>query len=118
MYQDLTVWQRSMDLAVLVYQLTKKLPSDERFGIVDQLHRAVVSIPSNIAEGQGRGTKREFAHFLSIAMGSLAEVETQLLLCCRIGYLNEMLLQDAFALIEEIQKMITGLRRSIVDNNL
>ena len=80
-YQDLTVWQRAMDLVEGVYRVTKDWPKDEQYGLTNQVRRAVVSVPANIAEGQGRTSDREFARFLAIAHGSLYEVETHLLIC-------------------------------------
>ena len=87
-FKDLIVWQRAMELVVEVYQLVKKLPKEELFALSDQIRRAVISIPSNIAEGQGRSSLKEFLYFLSIAKGSKAELETQLLLCVKINYLK------------------------------
>ena len=80
-YKDLIVWQKSMSLAVKIYQIVKLLPKEELFVLSDQMRRAVVSIPSNISEGHQRNSSKEFKHFLSIAKGSLGELETQLLLC-------------------------------------
>lgn len=83
-YSDLIVWQKAMDLVVHVYEVTESFPQREVFGLTNQVRRAAVSIPSNIAEGQGRGTTKDFLHFLAIARGSLQEVETQLLLAYRL----------------------------------
>ena len=88
-YKKLIVWQKSMELVNVVYGLMKSFPKDERFRLCDQLSRAVVSIPSNIAEGNGRGSKKDYAHFLSIARGSLYETMTQLEIAANLGYLNE-----------------------------
>ena len=85
-YRDLEVWQRAMDIVEAIYRETKSFPSSEIYGLTNQIRRAAVSIPSNIAEGHGR-SEREFARFLTIARGSLAELETQLELACRIGFL-------------------------------
>tara|TARA_R110000850_G_scaffold136598_8_gene257832 strand:- start:1211 stop:1603 length:393 start_codon:yes stop_codon:yes gene_type:complete len=87
-YQQLKVWQESMLLAEMVYKSLVDLPASERFGLAEQLRRACVSIPSNIAEGAGRGSDREFVRFLQIAKGSLQELETQLLLCTRLNFLS------------------------------
>ncbi|MEO6167669.1 MAG: four helix bundle protein [Chitinophagales bacterium] len=84
-YQELIVWQKAMDYVISVYEATRKFPAEEKFGLVSQINRAVVSIPSNIAEGAGRDSKKEFAHFLSIAKGSSYEVETQLMLSKKNG---------------------------------
>lgn len=106
-YRDLIVWQKAMDLATEVYRLTKKLPKDELYALTNQLRRAAVSIPSNIAEGNGRFSQREYARFLSIARGSKSEVETQLLLCVRFGYLEQTETETALGLCTEIGKMLT-----------
>ena len=86
-YSDLVAWQRAMDLVELIYQVSGEFPKSEVYGLTSQLRRAAVSVPSNIAEGYGRSGRREFAHALSIALGSLAEVETQILIAERLGYL-------------------------------
>ena len=88
-YKKLIVWQKSMELVNVVYGLMENFPKDERFRLCDQLSRAVVSIPSNIAEGNGRGSKKDYAHFLSIARGSLYETMTQLEIAVNLGYLND-----------------------------
>ncbi len=88
-YKKLIVWQKSMELVNVVYWLMKNFPKDERFRLCDQLSRAVVSIPSNIAEGNGRGLKKDYAHFLSIARGSLYETMTQLEIAVNLGYLSK-----------------------------
>ena len=88
-YEELVVWQKAMELVRLVYQVTRRFPVDERFALTDQLRRAVVSIPSNIAEGNGRGSNKDYAHFLSIARGSLYETMTQLRIAKDLGYLDD-----------------------------
>ena len=88
-YQKLRIWLKSMELAEKIYALTSIFPKHEMYGLRSQIRRAAVSIPSNIAEGSQRGSNKEFANFISIARGSLAEVETQLILANRIGYVNE-----------------------------
>jgi four helix bundle protein len=108
-YKDLIVWQKSMDLAALVYQVTKKLPKEEMYSLTDQMRRAAVSIPSNIAEGQARNSTKEFLHFLRIAQGSKAELETQFLLCLKINYLSDSDTSEAIQLLQEIGKMLTVL---------
>ncbi|MBR5913795.1 MAG: four helix bundle protein [Selenomonadaceae bacterium] len=105
-YKDLTVWQKSMDLTVEVYQLVKLLPKEETYALADQMRRAVVSIPSNIAEGQERNSTRDFLRFLSIARGSQAELETQLQICERLNYISAEKLQIAFGLCDEVNKML------------
>lgn len=108
-YKDLIVWQKSMDLVALVYQATKTFPKEELYGLTNQVRRAVVSIPSNIAEGQARQSAAEFKNFLSIARGSLAEVETQLLIAKRLNYLPQEQLTAIMALHQEVSKMIPAL---------
>ncbi|NLB63366.1 MAG: four helix bundle protein [Fibrobacter sp.] len=112
-FKDLFVWQKSMDLVVEVYQLAKMLPKKEQYSLCDQIKRSAVSIPSNIAEGQGRKTNNEFNRFLSIANGSKAELETQLLLCVKINYLKKDEISLALNLIHDIGKMINGLQKSL-----
>ncbi|WP_454952305.1 four helix bundle protein [Capnocytophaga granulosa] len=116
-FKDLFLWQRAMDLVVEVYDLVKKLPKEELFALSDQIRRAVISIPSNIAEGQGRNSSKEFIHFLSIAKGSKAELETQLLLCVRINYLKELEIEKAMSLVEEVGKMLHSLQKRLTTNN-
>ena len=103
-YRDLAVWQLSMDLVRAVYDVMKGFPKDERFRLCDQLGRAVVSIPSNIAEGNGRESKSEYARFLGIARGSLYEVETQLEIARQLGFVADISL---------IQGQMTSIRRMI-----
>ena len=112
-YRDLEVWRRGMDLVELVYEITKPFPSDERFGLTAQLRRAAVSIPSNIAEGWGRNGRKEFRNFLKIARGSLTEVETQLIVAWRLGYLPEATLNDLLSETEIESKMLLKLIRSL-----
>ena len=114
-YQDLIVWQKSMTLAQMVYAVVKKLPKEELYALSDQIRRAVVSIPSNIAEGCARESKTELAYFLRIAKGSLAELETQLLLCSSIGYLQKQELNDIFSLLDEISRMLRALLNPMSD---
>lgn len=112
-YRDLEVWQRGMDLTERVYGLTKPFPAEEKFGLVSQLRRAAVSVPSNIAEGWGRMSTNEFVRFTKIAHGSLMEVETQLLVAQRLGYLPE---EDASDFLKETtveSKMLLALIRSL-----
>lgn len=88
-YKDLVAWQKSMDLVTAIYKAAAGFPKDELFGLTSQLRRAAVSIPSNVAEGQGRLSEKEFRHFLGQARGSLMEVETQLQIAANLGYLTE-----------------------------
>ena len=105
-YRDLIVWQKGLELATDVYRLTRNLPSHERYGLGRQLQRAAVSVPSNIAEGQARLRPAEFRQFLYHALGSLAEVDTQLLLAHNLGYLRPDSTIHAESLIIELRKMM------------
>ena len=108
-YEDLLVWQRAMDLVEEVYKLINLLPKEENFGISAQMRRAVISIPSNIAEGQARHTTKEFINFLSIANGSKSELRTQIQICIRLKYITETEAEKALALCEEVSKMLSAL---------
>ncbi len=108
-YKDLIVWQKAMDLVVEIYNLSKLLPKTETYALADQMRRAAVSIPSNIAEGQQRRTQSEFANFLAIARGSEAELETQLYICVRLSYLQREQVKSAISLCTEIGKMLNAL---------
>jgi len=112
-YEDLEVWQRGMDLAERVYLLTRAFPTDERFGLTPQLRRAAVSIPSNIAEGWGRGVTNEYLQFLRYARGSLYEVETQLRIARRNQYLSDEDLRSILALTGTLSRMPLGLMRAL-----
>ena len=116
-YKELKVWQKAMDLTVEVYKLVKLLPNEETYALSDQMRRAVVSIPSNIAEGQGRNSDKEFIQFLSIARGSLWELETQIEICLRIGYIDQSLATNTNNLIAEISKMLNALSNSLKPQN-
>jgi four helix bundle protein len=109
--KDLLIWQKGMVLAKLVYRVTQIFPGEERYGLTSQLRRAAVSVPSNIAEGQAR--RDEFLHFLSIAEGSLAELETQLLLSTELAYCTPADAESALREIDELQKMIGALKRKL-----
>ena len=112
-HKDLIVWQKAMDLLVEVYHLVKKLPKEELYALSDQMRRAVVSIPSNIAEGRGRSSDKDYLRFLFIARGSQAEVETQLLACVRLDYLRESEIQLALDLCSEIGRMLNSMIRKL-----
>ena len=103
-HKDPDIWKMSMDLATFLYQIANSLPSEEKYGMISQIKRAAVSVPINIAEGAGRGTTGSFIQFLNYAQGSLSEIETQLELCLRLGYLEK---------IDNIQGDIITIRRKI-----
>lgn len=112
-YRDLEVWQKSMRLAEKIYQVTQNFPSEERFGLTNQLRRAAVSVPSNLAEGHARFGAGEFSRFISIAMGSVAELETQILLSTDLGYIDGAIADELLAELDGIGKMLRGLAKSI-----
>ncbi len=109
-HKDLNVWKKAMDLAAQVYSLTAKFPKEELYGLTSQIRRSAVSIPSNIAEGAARHSKKEFIQFLHIASGSVAELETQLLLAIQIGLLSG---DHIISHVEEVRKLLLGLLRSL-----
>ena len=112
-FRDLVAWQRSMDLVVDVYNLTRQFPREELYGLTGQLRRAAVSVPSNIAEGQGRGVGNEFRHHLRIGQGSLQEAETQLLIAERLDFVKKDQLLPIMARADEVGRLIRGLHQSI-----
>ena len=111
-YKDLIVWQKAIALVKRVYQVTSAFPSDERFGLVSQMRRAAVSVPSNIAEGQARHTTGEFIQRISHAEGSLAELDTQLTVAVELAFCPQTV-PDLFALLDEVRKMLNALRRTL-----
>jgi four helix bundle protein len=116
-HRDLLVWQKAVDLSVLVYKAAETLPAKEQFGLWSQLTRAGSSVPMNIAEGRGRQGSREFANFLSIARGSLAELDTALEICVRLGYLKRDGLATVDSLADEVGRMLTTLAKRLRDPN-
>ena len=112
-YRDLTVWKKSMDLVTEIYRLVKFLPREETYALSDQMRRAAISIPSNIAEGQSRNSSKEFLQFLYIARGSKAELETQLLIAYRLNYLSDDQISSALAMCDDIGRMLHALINSI-----
>lgn len=114
-FRDLTAWQRAMAYVGECYSVSRSFPADERFGLTSQLRRAAVSVPSNIAEGNGRGHVKSFINHLWIANGSLRESETQLLIAVQLGYLNNQELQPVLTVADEVGRLITGLRRSLAN---
>ncbi len=111
--RDLIIWQLAMDLATTVYEITKNFPRAEMYGLTSQIRRSAVSIPSNIAEGNGRYSKNDFQHFLTIAFGSLLELETQIELSHRFSYLNEVDYQTTNAKIEDLKKTMVKFRKNL-----
>ena len=112
-FRELIVWQKALDLVEEIYKASKSFPNDELYGLTSQIRRAVVSIPSNIAEGQGRDSTREFRHHLSIAYASLCEIQTQIFIAQRLIYLKEEQVIRLLGMIEEIARLINGLSKSL-----
>ncbi|MCA8912400.1 MAG: four helix bundle protein [Planctomycetes bacterium] len=111
--RDLDAWNVSMDLVAEIYRLTTTWPKEELYALTNQIRRAAVSVPSNIAEGQGRGATREFVRFLNVSYGSLMELQTQLLIGERLGYQNRQRTEEVEQLAERTAKVINGLKRSL-----
>lgn len=112
-YMDLEVWQRGMDLTVLIYELTRDFPSEERFGLGQQLRRASVSIVSNVAEGYGRRTNPQRYQFLQLSLGSAYETETQLLLSSRLGFGKEEAIRESLRLVKDVGRSLVALMRYV-----
>lgn len=112
-YQNLVAWQKAMDLVTDVYKVTRAFPKEEVYGLTSQLRRAAVSVPSNIAEGQGRKGDGEFKHFLRLSLGSLMEVETQIMISERLGYMNPQSSQSLLRGTGELGRILNGLVKSL-----
>lgn len=112
-YTELIAWQKAMDMAEAIYLATESFPNRETFALTQQLHRAAISVPSNIAEGHARFSPRDFRHFLRQSRGSVAELETQLTLARRLGYLSAAALDPVMAQVSEVGRVLTGLINSI-----
>ena len=112
-YKDLIVWQRAIELVLAIYSLTKKFPKEEQYGLISQLRRAVISIASNIAEGYARQHKLEYIQFLSMAFGSCAELETQLIIAQRLGYGLSEEYDNVSSLLEEVSRMLNTMIRTL-----
>ena len=112
-YQDLVVWQKAMELVTAVYRITRDWPHEEQYGLISQVRRAAVAIPSNLAEGHGRSGRREFAHHVSIAYGSLCELETQLLIAERLDCSDAEATEYLMNRIADVRRLTNGLLRSL-----
>ena len=112
-HRDLNVWKKSIDLVTSIYKHTANYPKEEVYGLTNQIRRCAVSIPSNIAEGSARTTGKDFSRFLSIALGSLAELETQLIISRNLNYLSEKVVEELMFELISIRRMTLGLRKSI-----
>ena len=116
-YKNLKIWQSSMELAKNVYEVTKQFPAEEKFGLISQLRRSVVSVPSNIAEGYCRAGQKEKMYFLSISLGSLAEVETQIILSKELGYIDKAIAEKLVEQVISIQKQTVSLRTKMLNDH-
>jgi four helix bundle protein len=114
-FRELKVWQRGIEFALSVYKATSNFPKEERFGLMNQLNRAATSIPTNIAEGAGRNTNKDFNNFLGIALGSTFEVETELIIATKLSYIDEEISTNLINQCVELQKMIVTLQKSILN---
>lgn len=114
---DLNTWKKAIDLSVDIYKVTNQFPEDERFGLISQMRRCAVSIPSNIAEGAGRNSNKEFVHFIGISNGSSNELLTQMIIANRLGFADDEITNSIIYKIDEIQKMNYGLKNSLVKNS-
>ena len=112
-YKDLAVWQKSMDMASLVYRVTADLPVDERFGLISQARRAAVSVPANLAEGHRRSSTKDYLRFVSIAAGSLAELETLIELAARLYSIQSTFLEELVSRTDEVGRMLRGLQHGL-----
>lgn len=112
-YKNLQVWQRSIELAVDIYRITEKLPKQEQYGLISQINRAVISIPSNIAEGAGRNTNKEFNNFLGYSLGSSFELNTHLIISNRLNYIDDFSFEKAIEELAIIQNMLVKLKQSL-----
>jgi four helix bundle protein len=117
-YKGLKVWQKSYQLCLKIYKVTSKFPGEEKFGLVSQIRRAVVSIPSNIAEGYGRKTTPDYIRSLFIAYGSICELETQILLAGDLGYIDPSVLEEIKKDIQEVERMLKAMIRALEEKHL
>ncbi len=116
-HHNLEAWNKAIELVIDIYKDTERFPKEERYGLTGQIRRAAVSIPANLAEGAGRHSKKEFAHFLSNSQGSASELETELVIAHRLGYLDQTSFAKLIAQLERIGRLITGLRRHVTSES-
>ena len=112
-FKELKVWKAGIEATKIIFRLTKSFPSEEKYGLISQMIRSAISIPSNIAEGCGRKSDKELYQFLNIALGSSFELETQLIIAKEFNYIDQQIFDTTYTQITEIQKMITGLQKSL-----
>lgn len=115
-FKDLKVWQESIQLVKVIYKLTKKFPEEEKFCLSNQMRRASISIPSNIAEGANKRSSKDYVRFVDISLGSVAELETQLIISLELEYINKIMFDEVNKKIDEIGKMLRGLSISLNKN--
>lgn len=112
-YKDLNIWSKGIDIVLATYQLIKLLPEHEKYSLANQLRKSAISVPSNIAEGWGRGSNNYFVQFLRISKGSLMELETQIFICYKLNYIEKSLMEDVSILIKDEEKMINSFIKSL-----
>lgn len=112
-FRNLKVWQKAIELSTKIYSLTKNFPAEEKFGIISQIRRAAVAIASNIAEGAGRNSEKEFCYFLQVSLGSSYEMETQIVIAGNLNFLNDEAFNDTIISITEIKRMISEFQKSM-----
>lgn len=112
-HKNLVTWQKAVELVTEIYRMTEGFPKKEEFGIIAQMRRAAISVPSNIAEGLTRKTKKDKLHFLNIAQASLSEIDTQIEISLRLGYVSQQVYEHAEVNLTEVEKLLSGLARSI-----
>lgn len=117
-FRDLVAWQKAVDLCQTVYEVSKRFPADERFGLVAQIRRAAVSVPSNIAEGYGRRSKGDYLRFLNVALGSLCELETQAILAIRLGFATGDDMGPGMDLVRDVDRLLSALIRAIQSSDV
>ncbi|MCD6362045.1 MAG: four helix bundle protein [Armatimonadetes bacterium] len=115
-YKDLNVWRTAMELSEAVYHATRPMPDEEKFGLTSQMRRAAISIPANIAEGYGRGSRTDYLRFVKMARGSAAELETELLLAQRLGFLDAARCAHTMDLLQQVRRLIQGLVRALASD--
>ncbi|MCK4650184.1 four helix bundle protein [Candidatus Pacearchaeota archaeon] len=117
-FKELKVWRKAIEIGKRVYEISRSFPDNERYGLTSQIRRAIVSVSSNIAEGCGRKTNRDFGNFLYIAMGSIREVQSQLFIAKELGYLDDVILDELDSELEELAKMLTGFIKYVSGLNI
>ncbi|MFY0599750.1 MAG: four helix bundle protein [Cyclobacteriaceae bacterium] len=113
-FKELIIWQKAIELASLVYDITKSFPNDEKFGLTNQLRRASVSVSSNIAEGSGRSGKKDYAMFIGYSLGSLFEIESQLIISRNLNFIDQTIFEDISSRVTELQKMTYSFKQRLV----